>query len=823
MADPDEDNEASESEKEKAEKRDDNQSDSSDRSEQNPTTRDHKNVTKVQFAQNQVHDDEFNHETNQLHNNKNTKKQDSNNPTSNQNSKRHRTVSESSYFSGAEASSIMSGSSSLSSMSTPANTVVETYHAPDGGYGWVVVAASFLVNMIADGVTFSFGVLFDKLEEEFGESKAVTAGVVSLFHAVPLLSGPVASALTDRYGCRKVTIVGAILASVGFLLSAFTHHIALLYITFGLISGFGLSLCYVAAVVIVAYYFDARRSFATGISVCGSGVGTFVFAEFTQFLVEKCNGWRGACIVLAGVFLNMIICGLLFRDLEWTKTLRVNKKIDRRKSKSSEQLKTGSSSSVSSPSRSSMPEVDELRTILESGDITGLFSSDELSECPRLSSSLVNIPTYLRCDEPLPDEVINALTNNKAAHKLILEHFPNSLLAKTISLEDNLVKQNLTPTTNSPNSTKNVIKLKRKVSSLFKNSHKPLRPILKKPKTSHEDEVRISVDDNDDDEIQQPLSSSGNNNSKQPQFLSAQVPSNPPSSYYLNHLRVRKQSLTYRGAMLSIPRYRLRASSCPDIYRNSMTTIAATEVESDTFYQSKEFLSGLCDCFKVWKKFMDWPYLIFALSNFILYAWYDVMYVYLYNYAETDLKINPRDATKFLSVIGIFNTLGELIIGWLGDRPNVNLNLLYSVCMIVCGGATAMVPFLSNYYALCVMAGLYGLCISANYALTSPILINLVSLEQFSNAYGFLLLVQGVSNLLGPPFAGFLYDVYKIWHYTFGLGGLFIVLSGLLLLILPCSRQVKLLRNQRLSQNKGQIKAKQDSKINSNGKPPAYV
>ena len=63
----------------------------------------------------------------------------------------------------------------------------------------VVVIASFLVNMIADGVTFSFGVLFDKLEEEFGESKAVTAGVVSLFHAVPLLSGPVASALTDRW------------------------------------------------------------------------------------------------------------------------------------------------------------------------------------------------------------------------------------------------------------------------------------------------------------------------------------------------------------------------------------------------------------------------------------------------------------------------------------------------------------------------------------------------------------------------------------------------------------------------------------------------
>ena len=41
------------------------------------------------------------------------------------------------------------------------------------------------------------------------------------------------------------------------------------------ILGFGLSLCYVAAIIVVAYYFDRRRSFATGISVCGSGVGKF--------------------------------------------------------------------------------------------------------------------------------------------------------------------------------------------------------------------------------------------------------------------------------------------------------------------------------------------------------------------------------------------------------------------------------------------------------------------------------------------------------------------------------------------------------------------
>ena len=84
------------------------------------------------------------------------------------------------------------------------------------------------------------------------------------------------SALTNiicRYGCRNVTVVGSVMASAGFLAAAFSNNIYLLYLFFGVLAGCGLSLCYVASIIIVAYYFDRRRSFATGISVCGSGVG----------------------------------------------------------------------------------------------------------------------------------------------------------------------------------------------------------------------------------------------------------------------------------------------------------------------------------------------------------------------------------------------------------------------------------------------------------------------------------------------------------------------------------------------------------------------
>lgn len=69
---------------------------------------------------------------------------------------------------------------------------------PDGGWGWVIVAASFMVNLIADGVTFSFGVIYVEFLKYFGEGKSKTAWIGSLFIAMPMISGPVASFLTDR-------------------------------------------------------------------------------------------------------------------------------------------------------------------------------------------------------------------------------------------------------------------------------------------------------------------------------------------------------------------------------------------------------------------------------------------------------------------------------------------------------------------------------------------------------------------------------------------------------------------------------------------------
>lgn len=82
-----------------------------------------------------------------------------------------------------------------------------------------------------------------------------------------------------------------------------------------LISGFGFGLIYLPAIVSVTCYFEKYRSLATGIAVCGSGLGTFVFAPVTKYLIDS-FGWRGALKILSCFVLKCFIYGILFRPLE---------------------------------------------------------------------------------------------------------------------------------------------------------------------------------------------------------------------------------------------------------------------------------------------------------------------------------------------------------------------------------------------------------------------------------------------------------------------------------------------------------------------------
>ncbi|KAL1453127.1 hypothetical protein WDU94_007299 [Cyamophila willieti] len=304
---------------------------------------------------------------------------------------------------------------------------------PDGGWGWVVVISSLVISMVADGISFSFGLLYMEFLIHFGESKAKTSWIGSLFMAVPLLLGPVASSFVDKYGCRKMTMLGGIISGTGFVLSAtIGNSIEAQYITFGCIAGCGLSLTYVTAVVSIAYWFDKKRTLATSLGACGTGIGTFVYAPLTQYWIEE-YGWRGTILMLAGTFLQMCICGAIMRDPEWW--IQEQKRLQNQQTPSHSIATKSIRNSIAESSGNDptliYPEISEIkRVLIDGGNVEQLLfnegENEEEDNIKRIHNSVLNLPTFFMYDD-IPIEVLVALSSNKALlYSTILDNVVDS-------------------------------------------------------------------------------------------------------------------------------------------------------------------------------------------------------------------------------------------------------------------------------------------------------------------------------------------------------------------------------------------------------------
>ncbi|CAL4081345.1 unnamed protein product, partial [Meganyctiphanes norvegica] len=186
---------------------------------------------------------------------------------------------------------------------------------PDGGYGWVIVFVSFLANMIVDGIAYSFSPFMEEFSNYFEEPKGKVAWVSSLLAGVYLSAGPIVSALSNKFGCRTVCMVGGVLASFAYAITPLATSVEYLMITQGVLGGLGFGLIYLPAVVAVSYYFESKRALATGIAVCGSGVGTMVCPPLVSLMIRSV-GWQGTNLIIAGIILNCCVCGAMMRPLE---------------------------------------------------------------------------------------------------------------------------------------------------------------------------------------------------------------------------------------------------------------------------------------------------------------------------------------------------------------------------------------------------------------------------------------------------------------------------------------------------------------------------
>lgn len=605
---------------------------------------------------------------------------------------------------------------------------VEMVVPPDGGWGWVIVAASFMCNLFVDGIIFSFGVFLNDISDAFAVSKARVALVGSLQSGFYLMAGPFVSALANRYGFRLVAILGSVISCSAFVLSYFSTSIEFLYISYGVLGGIGAGLIYVPAVITTGFYFERWRALATGIAVCGSGIGAFLLAPISDVLVKR-FGWRGALLFQAGMLLNCSIFGAMFRPLKPTR-------IKVKSTPENAGLEVKNSLIRRGVSMASLHCVQPERS--------GFFGTNNNTDYPTAAELLGSNPN-----------IVNA---SKSLHSLHKIHVELRTLERKLSNSEKRLSVPIYPELDM-NIDEKIVE---EENNLLGGDVERLNgkvPTIRR----HTISGRRQRADSDCSQKSLKMGNRRNPFSKDPQ-----------RPFY-------RDDIFYGGSLNRLPHYKSQQSSVG--YHMSVTRLpTATDVaeqESGSCYICPESVRRILTTMLDISLLKSPSFLILAISGGLTMMGFYTPFMYVPDRAQL-AGIKASTAMFLVSVIGIGNTIGRVVCGLASSLPGVNALVVNNI-FISAGGLLTIFSglSLSQSFQFFYAAG-FGISISVFASLRSILVVDLLGLEKLTNAFGLLLLFQGVAAAIGAPLAGVFMDATGSYDASFYLSGSLILLSAVI-------------------------------------------
>jgi MFS family permease len=158
---------------------------------------------------------------------------------------------------------------------------------------------------IAFGVTVLMVTVFNyaagPIAADLGLTPAQTAGALSLHLAVLIVALPLAGALADRVGARRVILVSAV--TYGLALAAIAQVPSgptLLYLAFIAAGIAGAGVSPVSYNRVIVHRFHRNRGLALGVALSGTGLGGMILPWIVQPVIAD-QGWRPAFLLLAAI------------------------------------------------------------------------------------------------------------------------------------------------------------------------------------------------------------------------------------------------------------------------------------------------------------------------------------------------------------------------------------------------------------------------------------------------------------------------------------------------------------------------------------------
>jgi MFS family permease len=178
--------------------------------------------------------------------------------------------------------------------------------AEEDKQGWRIVAVLFATMFLIWGPINASGVFFIPVIKHFGWSRALFSLLTA---AAPLAAGfssPALGSLMDRYGERRIMIIGASMVALGYLSLSRADSAAAFFVTY-IVMGVGISAStIIPAALVITAWFRERRGVALGIAFAGIPLGGTAITILASRVMQH-SGFRAGYLTMAMPILFIVV------------------------------------------------------------------------------------------------------------------------------------------------------------------------------------------------------------------------------------------------------------------------------------------------------------------------------------------------------------------------------------------------------------------------------------------------------------------------------------------------------------------------------------
>lgn len=172
----------------------------------------------------------------------------------------------------------------------------------------IVQLISGFVLAVLLGLIYAWSIFAIPLEQVFGWSRAdtsLTFSISMVFFCVGNIAG---GFILKRDKPRINLILCSVCMLTGFIIASRTNALITLYLSYGVLCGFGTGLGYNVILSTVVKWYPDKSGFCSGVLLMGLGIGGMLLGAQVTHLINTI-GWRDTFVLLGSVFALIIAIG----------------------------------------------------------------------------------------------------------------------------------------------------------------------------------------------------------------------------------------------------------------------------------------------------------------------------------------------------------------------------------------------------------------------------------------------------------------------------------------------------------------------------------